>query len=145
MNTTGHYACSSRPRSEAEQRELAAKAAALFAKTATALGDMERDLRGAVVKSRLTPAYDVLAGLDAGDGAMDTTETNLEVNVAGEHIRTGKRADRPLLTWVRGTCPTCKNPVVANSYYVGGKGYQIVHECWESLGENPTCNYRHVL
>jgi hypothetical protein len=51
----------------------------------------------------------------------------------------------PRPEWVRGVCPQCGAPVVSNSYYVGGKGYWIVWECWLSLGANPSCKYRKVL
>jgi hypothetical protein len=46
--------------------------------------------------------------------------------------------------WIRGTCPCCGSPVVSNAYHVGGHpgGYVILHECWQSLGEAPTCRYR---
>jgi hypothetical protein len=47
--------------------------------------------------------------------------------------------------WVRGTCPACGALLVSNSYYVGGRGYILVWECWERLGERPTCDYRRVL
>jgi hypothetical protein len=47
--------------------------------------------------------------------------------------------------WVRGTCPACGALLVSNSYYVGGRGYYLVWECWERLGESPTCDYRRVI
>ena len=54
--------------------------------------------------------------------------------------------DQPNPEWVRGTCPQCKvEPLVSNLYYVGGKGYLIRWECWGSLKESPTCDYRRVL
>jgi hypothetical protein len=55
------------------------------------------------------------------------------------------RAERPKADWVRGVCPECGETLVSNRYYVGGWGYQIVWECWQSLGEAPTCTYRRVL
>ena len=56
---------------------------------------------------------------------------------------------------LRGTCPKCGGPVVANMYDCGGlKGYLLRYECWAalmpdtangtaSLGETcfPTCNW----
>lgn len=53
--------------------------------------------------------------------------------------------DRPRPEWVRGVCPQCGSELVANCYYVGGRGYLILHQCWESLGENPSCVYRKVI
>ena len=55
------------------------------------------------------------------------------------------RTERPDPDWVRGRCPMCGEEVVSNCYYVGGKGYIIVWECWASLGEGATCDYRRVL
>ena len=55
------------------------------------------------------------------------------------------RKERPDPDWVRGRCPMCGEDVVSNCYYVGGKGYIIVWECWGSLGDTPDCDYRRVL
>ena len=55
------------------------------------------------------------------------------------------REERPDPGWVRGRCPACGDDVVSNSYYLGGKGYILVWECWSSLGKAPTCDYRRVL
>jgi hypothetical protein len=55
------------------------------------------------------------------------------------------RTERPDPDWVRGRCPLCGEEVVSNCYYVGGKGYIIVWECWGSLGDAATCDYRRVL
>ena len=55
------------------------------------------------------------------------------------------RCDRPDPDWVRGRCPLCGEEVVSNCYYVGGKGYIIVWECWASLSDTATCDYRRVL
>jgi hypothetical protein len=52
---------------------------------------------------------------------------------------------RPDPEWVRGKCPRCGDDLVSNLYYRGGKGYIIRWECWSSLGEVPTCEYRRVL
>ena len=51
------------------------------------------------------------------------------------------------LLWMRACCRVCGEAVVSNAYYVGGKGYIIVWECWASLGEptERTCDYRRVL
>jgi hypothetical protein len=56
-----------------------------------------------------------------------------------------KRPEKPDPHWVRATCPVCGGAVVSNAYYVTGKGYLLVWECWESLGEPPTCGYRCVI
>lgn len=47
--------------------------------------------------------------------------------------------------WVRGDCPKCKAPLVSNLYYVGGKGYIIRWECWESLSIDGVCDYVYVV
>lgn len=53
---------------------------------------------------------------------------------------------RPDEAWIRGSCPACGDVVVSNTYYVGGKGYVIVWECWASLQwPDATCDYRKVL
>lgn len=56
-----------------------------------------------------------------------------------------RRQERPDTDWVRATCPSCGSEIVSNAYYVGGRGYVIIWECWESLGEAPTCDYRRRL
>lgn len=56
-----------------------------------------------------------------------------------------RRQEVPDPEWVRGTCPACGGAVVCNAYYVGGRGYVLLWECWESLGEKPLCDYRKVL
>ena len=55
------------------------------------------------------------------------------------------KTDRPRPEWVRGICPQCGEQLVSNCYYVGGKGYLIVWECWSSRSDNPACTYRRVL
>ena len=55
------------------------------------------------------------------------------------------REARPDPQWVRGRCPECGDDLVSNLYYIGGKGYLLVWECWASLGEDPACRYRKVL
>jgi hypothetical protein len=55
------------------------------------------------------------------------------------------REERPDPEWVRGRCPACGEEVVSNCYYIGGKGYILVWECWGSLGPDPRCDYRRVL
>ena len=73
-------------------------------------------------------------------------DTILKTNAAVESVRQAYDglSDRPREEWVRGTCPKCGEVTVANCYYVGGK-YLIVHECWASLSEYPTCSYRKCL
>lgn len=53
--------------------------------------------------------------------------------------------ERPEPEWVRGVCPRCGEELVSNSYYVGGRGYLVLWECWGSLVKDPTCDYRRVL
>ena len=74
-------------------------------------------------------------------------DTILETNAAVESVRQAYdgTSDRPRPEWVRGICPQCGDELVANCYYVGGRGYLITRECWSSLGENPSCAYRKVL
>lgn len=74
-------------------------------------------------------------------------DTILETNAAVESVRQAYdgTSDRPKPEWVRGICPQCGEPVVSNCYYVGGKGYLCVYECWSSLQDNPNCGYRKVL
>ena len=74
-------------------------------------------------------------------------DTILETNAAVESVRQAYdgNSDRPRPEWVRGVCPQCGDQLVANAYYVGGRGYLVLHECWASLGDNPACAYRKVL
>ncbi len=74
-------------------------------------------------------------------------DTILETNAAVESIRQvfDGSSDRPRPEWVRGTCPQCGDALVSNAYYVGGRGYLCLWECWGSLAATPTCNYRKVL
>ena len=74
-------------------------------------------------------------------------DTFLETSAAVETVRQAYDgpSNRPRPEWVRGECPNCGEAVVANCYYIGGKGYIVCHECWNSLGEDPTCKYRKVL
>jgi hypothetical protein len=53
--------------------------------------------------------------------------------------------EKPSPEWVRGVCPKCGAELVSNSYYVSGRGYLVLWECWGALGEDPTCDYRRVL
>lgn len=74
-------------------------------------------------------------------------ETILETNAAVESVRQAFDgvSDRPRPEWVRGVCPQCGDELVSNCYYVGGKGYLCLWECWSSLSSHPTCSYRKVL
>lgn len=56
-----------------------------------------------------------------------------------------KPTERPDPAWVRGKCPQCGEVVISNLYYVGGKGYILRWECWNSLGADASCDYRKVL
>jgi hypothetical protein len=52
---------------------------------------------------------------------------------------------RPDPKRVRGRCPECGEELVSNMYYLGGKGYLLVWECWASLADEPVCCYRRVV
>ena len=75
--------------------------------------------------------------------ASARTKTTSEV--AGASIARRTQETRPDPQWVRGRCPECGDDLVSNLYYIGGKGYLLVWECWASLGEDPACRYRKVL
>lgn len=75
-------------------------------------------------------------------------ETILETSAAVVSVRQsfdGPAAGQPRTEWIRGVCPLCGSPVVSNCYYVGGRGYLVVWECWESLREFPACQFRRVV
>lgn len=55
------------------------------------------------------------------------------------------RVERPEPEWVRGACPRCGEDLVSNCYYVAGRGYLVLWECWGALADEPTCDYRRVL
>lgn len=66
-----------------------------------------------------------------------------EVQISGAD----RSEERPDAAWVVGACPLCGEPVVSNAYHVGGHpgGYVLRRECWASIGERPTCDFRRVL
>ena len=73
-------------------------------------------------------------------------DTILETNAAVESVRQAfDGSGRPRPEWIRGKCPQCGDDLVSNCYYVGGRGYLVCWECWNSLGDNPACNYRKIL
>ncbi len=47
--------------------------------------------------------------------------------------------------WVRGCCPRCGAELISNCYYVAGRGYLVIWECWASQGAEPSCDYRRVI
>lgn len=61
------------------------------------------------------------------------------------HAPTLTTDGRPDPQWVRGRCPECGDDLVSNMYYIGGKGYLVIWECWGSLSAQPGCEYRRVL
>jgi hypothetical protein len=73
----------------------------------------------------------------AGDGQVD-------IQTVGERV-SPSTAERPDPKWQRGFCPDCGEVLVSNMYYIGGKGFLLVWECWASLSKTPTCAYRRVL
>ncbi|HAH86098.1 MAG TPA: hypothetical protein DCL60_01855 [Armatimonadetes bacterium] len=60
-------------------------------------------------------------------------------------IQANRTDDQPNAAWVRGVCPECGEPLISNCYYIKGKGYLIVWECWGSLKDEPACTYRKIL
>ena len=76
--------------------------------------------------------------------AIEAVENASGVPAPGT-IRRLHRDDRPDPAWVRGRCPECGDDLVSNMYYIGGRGYLIRWECWNSLGEDPACRYYKVL
>lgn len=68
-----------------------------------------------------------------------------EMQPQTEHRPSMTPDGRPDPNWVRGRCPECGEELVSNMYYLGGKGYLIVWECWGSLSEDSECEYRRVL
>lgn len=72
---------------------------------------------------------------------MNTIDTTVQLVSTDKPDGNG----RPDPSWVRGTCPDCGEQTVGNLYYVGGKGYICRIECWASLSETPTCDYRKVM
>ena len=75
---------------------------------------------------------------------MDTIPETGNVVESVRQVYDGK-SDQPRPEWVRGICPQCGGQLVSNCYYVGGQGYLVTWECWESLQADPTCTYRRVL
>ena len=71
----------------------------------------------------------------------------VEAELSNETVNKPRRTEdgRPNEEWIRGRCPECGDDLVSNFYYIGGKGYLLVWECWDSLNENPQCGYRRVL
>jgi hypothetical protein len=57
---------------------------------------------------------------------------------AGEVIP--QQVERPELEWVRGACPRCGEALVSKCYYVDGRGYLVLWQCWAA-----DCDYRRVL
>ena len=56
-----------------------------------------------------------------------------------------ERRERPDPEWVRGVCPKCGEELVSSCYYVSGRGYLVVWECWASGRSTSGCDYRRVL
>lgn len=65
--------------------------------------------------------------------------------IVGEEHRPKRRAARPPEEWVVGSCPYCKEDLVSNCYYHQNRGYQILTQCWGSLGSYPTCTFRRTI
>lgn len=68
--------------------------------------------------------------------------TQEELDGTYAKISPNRRIERPDAVWVYGTCPCCGSDTLVNAYHVGGRGYVRVIECWEALGQFPTCDFR---
>lgn len=68
-----------------------------------------------------------------------------EVGIAGPAVESVRLPGQPREEWVRGECPMCGQPLVANCYYVGQRGYIVTHDCWASLSEPPLCTFRKII
>lgn len=79
--------------------------------------------------TRFTLTASGLAAL--GASPADFLDTSAAVQTVRQYWD-GQR-DQPKPEWTRGNCPDCGAPVVSNCYYIGGKGFVIIFECWESL------------
>lgn len=56
-----------------------------------------------------------------------------------------KPGETPMPAIVRGTCPDCKAPFVANQYYNPELGYLLRYECWKALETNgESCQWRFI-
>ena len=53
--------------------------------------------------------------------------------------------ERPDPEWVRGICPKCGEELVSSCYYVSGRGYLVLWECWAARQLAAGCDYRRVL
>lgn len=98
----------------------------------------ERDQITDETRFSLTPAG--VAALGIAPGSL------LDTGAAVETMRQcwdGQR-DQPKPEWTRGNCPQCGAPVVSNCYYIGGRGFVIVLECWEALRSPAACTFRQV-
>lgn len=76
---------------------------------------------------------------------MRETETSSLMTILDCRERALGLPDVPDPKWVRGECPQCGQALVSNMYYIGNRGYLVTWDCWASLGDKPTCNYRKVL
>lgn len=77
-----------------------------------------------------------------GSGLYRRVEEELKEQTQPKSTRTD---DRPDPEGVRGRCPECGDYLVSNCYYIKDRGYLIVWECWGSLRDEATCNYKRVL
>lgn len=62
--------------------------------------------------------------------------------------KSAKGCQNPLLpdpSFIRGKCPKCGGDLVSNLYYIGGRGYVLRYECWGSLVDPTTCDYKRTL
>ena len=55
----------------------------------------------------------------------------------------GPASGEPKPEWIRGVCPLCHGPVIANTVYVRNHTRRLtLWDCWNRLSTVPTCTYR---
>ena len=115
---------------------------------------------GTILRRQLGPIHDLdrFSLTPAGEAALDAASAEdapipaKPVQEDAQAVQSVRQAydgptedGQPKPEWTRGECPQCGAAVVANCYYVGGHGYLTVWECWQSLGEAPSCGYRKII
>lgn len=60
-------------------------------------------------------------------------------------FQAGEPEPKPDDIFSRGACPKCGHVLISNLYWVEGKGYLFLWECWNALQPVTTCDYRRTL